>query len=160
MFYSQSSGPQTIIRQSRSYTSSSAPHKAHSVSGYSFRGNPRIASTSVRTVSSGYGGGMGGFDLSNALDQSSVHMNEKATMQNLNDRLATYLDKVRTLEKENDRLEKQIRDWYQSKTVVSHDYTSYFAIIEDLKEKVRRSPPICVFPVVFPSSSFSGSVLV
>merc|ERR1712099_106978 len=78
----------------------------------------------------------GGFNLSDGLDLH-VGANEKATMQNLNDRLATYLEKVRTLEKENDRLDKQIRDWYQSKTVICHDYTSYFVIIDDLKEKIR-----------------------
>ncbi|KAM8880437.1 keratin, type I cytoskeletal 19-like [Spinachia spinachia] len=140
MFYSQSSGPQTIIRQSRSYTSSAAPHKAHSVSGYSFRGNPRIASTSVRTVSSGYGGGMGGFDLSNALDQSSVHMNEKATMQNLNDRLASYLDKVRSLETANSKLEVQIREYYEQKgPAAGKDYSHYWAIINDLKDKIAAA---------------------
>ncbi|TKS69111.1 Keratin, type I cytoskeletal 50 kDa GK50 [Collichthys lucidus] len=77
-----------------------------------------------------------GFNLSDGLDLH-VGANEKATMQNLNDRLATYLEKVRTLEKENNRLDKQIREWYQSRTVISHDYTHYFATIEDLKDKIR-----------------------
>ncbi|KAM9819974.1 keratin 98 isoform 2-T2 [Syngnathus typhle] len=76
-----------------------------------------------------------GFNLADGLDLH-VGANEKATMQNLNDRLASYLEKVRTLEKENDRLDKQIRDWYQSRTVVSRDYTNYFAIIDDLKDKI------------------------
>uniref|UniRef100_A0A8C3G5U2 Keratin 94 n=1 Tax=Cyclopterus lumpus TaxID=8103 RepID=A0A8C3G5U2_CYCLU len=143
MFYSQSisSGPQSMVRQSRSYTSSAAPHKAHSVSGYSFRGNPRISSSSVRTVSSGYGGGMGGgmsgFDLSNALDQSSGHLNEKATMQNLNDRLASYLDKVRSLETANSKLEVQIREYYEQKgPAAEKDFSNYWAIINDLKDKI------------------------
>jgi len=57
-------------------------------------------------------------------------------MQNLNDRLASYLEKVRTLEKENERLERQIREWYEKKTVVSPDYSGYFTIINDLKEKI------------------------
>ncbi|KAM8843024.1 keratin 98 isoform 1-T2 [Synchiropus picturatus] len=76
------------------------------------------------------------FNLADGLDLH-VGANEKATMQNLNDRLASYLQKVRTLEKENDRLDKQIRDWYANRTVVSHDHTGFFAIIEDLKDKIR-----------------------
>ncbi|XP_057699839.1 keratin 98 [Corythoichthys intestinalis] len=77
-----------------------------------------------------------GFNLADGLDLH-VGANEKATMQNLNDRLASYLEKVRTLEKENERLDKQIREWYQSRAVISHDYTNYFAIIDDLKDKIR-----------------------
>ncbi|XP_019745024.1 keratin 98 isoform X2 [Hippocampus comes] len=76
-----------------------------------------------------------GFNLADGLDLH-VGANEKATMQNLNDRLASYLEKVRSLEKENQRLDKQIRDWYQSRTVISRDYSSYFAIIDDLKDKI------------------------
>uniref|UniRef100_UPI0037E791D6 keratin, type I cytoskeletal 13-like n=1 Tax=Semicossyphus pulcher TaxID=241346 RepID=UPI0037E791D6 len=77
-----------------------------------------------------------GFNLSDGLDLH-VGANEKVTMQNLNDRLASYLEKVRTLEKENDRLDKQIRDWYKNKTVITQDYTRYFTIIDDLKDKIR-----------------------
>uniref|UniRef100_A0A3B5PSH8 Keratin 98 n=1 Tax=Xiphophorus maculatus TaxID=8083 RepID=A0A3B5PSH8_XIPMA len=68
-----------------------------------------------------------------------VDANEKATLQNLNDRLASYLEKVHKLEKENERLEKQIAEWYTSKTVISHDYSAYMATIEDLQNKVREN---------------------
>uniref|UniRef100_A0A3B5M101 IF rod domain-containing protein n=1 Tax=Xiphophorus couchianus TaxID=32473 RepID=A0A3B5M101_9TELE len=63
----------------------------------------------------------------------------KATLQNLNDRLASYLEKVHKLEKENERLEKQIAEWYTSKTVISHDYSAYMATIEDLQNKIREA---------------------
>lgn len=78
----------------------------------------------------------GGFNLADGLDLH-VSANEKTTMQNLNNRLASYLEKVRTLEQENDQLEKQIRGWYQSRVITSHDHTSYFATIDNLKDKVR-----------------------
>lgn len=82
----------------------------------------------------------------NLADGLDLHVgaNEKATMQNLNDRLASYLDKVRKLEKENEHLENLIREWYQSRNVVSCDYSGYFATIEDLKEKVREKIQIRV----------------
>ncbi|KAM6939854.1 keratin, type I cytoskeletal 13-like [Xenentodon cancila] len=145
MYYSQSitSGPAMVTRQSRSYTSSAAPHKAHSVAGLNLRGGPRIASSTSRIVSSNFGGGMGfagGFDLSNALDQSTVHLNEKATMQNLNDRLASYLEKVRSLEAANAKLETQIREYYEQKgPTAERDYSNYWAIINDLKDKISAA---------------------
>ncbi|KAK5899825.1 hypothetical protein CesoFtcFv8_009255 [Champsocephalus esox] len=92
--------------------------------------------TRVSSASQGYAPTSGGFNLTDGLDLH-VGANEKATMQNLNDRLASYLEKVRKLEKENEQLDKQIREFCQNKVHISHDYTSYFAIIEDLKNKIR-----------------------
>ncbi|XP_070584970.1 keratin, type I cytoskeletal 14-like [Erythrolamprus reginae] len=62
---------------------------------------------------------------------------EKETMQNLNDRLAAYLDKVRALEEANANLEVKIKEWYQKQTPgPDRDYNLYFRIIEDLRSKI------------------------
>lgn len=79
---------------------------------------------------SGYGGGFGAVE-------GLLAGGEKATMQNLNDRLASYLDKVRALEEANTELEVKIRDWYQRQAPgPARDYSHYYQTIEDLKNKV------------------------
>nr|XP_010958739.1 keratin, type I cytoskeletal 25 [Camelus bactrianus] len=70
--------------------------------------------------------------------------NEKVTMQNLNDRLASYLDNVRALEEANTDLEQKIKGWYEkygpgSCRGLDHDYSRYFPIIDDLKNQIIAS---------------------
>ncbi|KAJ7313543.1 hypothetical protein JRQ81_005013 [Phrynocephalus forsythii] len=58
-------------------------------------------------------------------------------MQNLNDRLASYLDKVRALEESNTELEVKIREWYKKQGPgPARDYSHYFKIIEELRSKI------------------------
>lgn len=59
-------------------------------------------------------------------------------MQNLNDRLASYLDKVRALEEANTELEVKIRDWYQKQSPASpdRDYSHYFKTMEEIRDKI------------------------
>ncbi|XP_067397383.1 keratin, type I cytoskeletal 14-like isoform X1 [Emydura macquarii macquarii] len=78
----------------------------------------------------GFGGGFGGGD-------GILPAGEKETMQNLNDRLATYLDKVRALEEANTDLEVKIREWYKKQGPgPDRDYSPYYRTIEDLKSKI------------------------
>ncbi|XP_076880776.1 keratin, type I cytoskeletal 19-like [Brachyhypopomus gauderio] len=130
--------------------------KAYSVSGVSYggAGGARMSSSIMRSSASGFGGlgaamgggggygGYGGdaFNLSSALDGDSITMNEKATMQNLNDRLASYLDKVRSLEAANAKLELQIREFYDKKgPAAQRDYSQYWVTINDLKDKIKKA---------------------
>ncbi|NWS24599.1 K1C17 protein, partial [Polioptila caerulea] len=63
--------------------------------------------------------------------------NEKLTMQNLNDRLASYMDKVRRLEEENSQLEQLIREWYKNQAPSqSKDYSQYYRTIEELQNQI------------------------
>ncbi|XP_065605227.1 keratin, type I cytoskeletal 14-like [Cyrtonyx montezumae] len=83
----------------------------------------------------GFGGGFAGsFGAGGDILLSG---NEKSTMQNLNDRLASYLDKVRRLEEENAQLELHIREWYRKQAPsASKDYSSYFQTIEQLQNQI------------------------
>ncbi|KFO10154.1 Keratin, type I cytoskeletal 42, partial [Balearica regulorum gibbericeps] len=93
------------------------------------------------STSTNYGQGVGGkFQLSITGNDVLLTGNEKLTMQNLNDRLASYLEKVRSLEKANSQIEKQIKEWAEKNTTdVRHDYSSYFKTIEDLQNKISAA---------------------
>ncbi|XP_073495842.1 keratin, type I cytoskeletal 18-like [Phyllobates terribilis] len=65
--------------------------------------------------------------------------NEKEMMQNLNNRLASYLEKVNALEKSNKQLEIQIREKLSEGAAVKKDYSDYFTLINTLKKQITDS---------------------
>ncbi|XP_037664673.1 keratin, type I cytoskeletal 27-like [Choloepus didactylus] len=93
----------------------------------------------------GCGGGLGGGNTPCAAFTGNEHGllsgNKKVTMQNLNDRLASYLENVRALEEANADLEQKIKGWYEkfgpgSCRGLDHDYSKYLPIIEDLQNQI------------------------
>uniref|UniRef100_A0A669PU39 Keratin 12 n=1 Tax=Phasianus colchicus TaxID=9054 RepID=A0A669PU39_PHACC len=90
-------------------------------------------------AAAGFGGGFG---VGGGGDGGLLSGSKKETMQNLNDRLAAYLDKVRSLEDANTELERKIREWYEKNGPGAavpgsgNDYSKYYPIIEDLRNKI------------------------
>ncbi|XP_033826379.1 keratin, type I cytoskeletal 13-like [Periophthalmus magnuspinnatus] len=118
----------------RSSSSSSRLGSMRAPSVYGGAGGSGIRVSSVSAPRSFSSAGMGGFNLSDALD---VTDNKKATMQNLNDRLASYLDKVRSLEKANADLELKIRMFLENKTKPEErDHEGFNGIIRDLQDQI------------------------
>uniref|UniRef100_A0A3Q3VV34 IF rod domain-containing protein n=1 Tax=Mola mola TaxID=94237 RepID=A0A3Q3VV34_MOLML len=91
-----------------------------SVSTSSLRaGAPMTASSSAFRLSSALGGG-----------------DERGAMQNLNDRLANYIETVRNLEQTNRELEMKIMQALEKGGPEMRDYSKYEPIIEDLRRKI------------------------
>ncbi|KAM8819019.1 keratin, type I cytoskeletal 19 isoform 5-T5 [Rhynchonycteris naso] len=111
-------------------------YRAPSIHGGS--GGRGVSVSSARFVSSSSSGGYGGGYMGALAGSDGLLVgNEKVTMQNLNDRLASYLDKVRALEAANGDLEVKIRDWYQKQGPgPARDYSHYYQTIEELRDKI------------------------
>ncbi|AWP06130.1 putative keratin type I cytoskeletal 19-like isoform 2 [Scophthalmus maximus] len=153
--------PVTLVGQSSSHSSRSiSSSSAMSLSGGSqvFGGGQALVSARgfyQRRAPSVYGGAGGsGTRISQSVftfgsgsgsgsltdyGEISVFNNEKGAMQNLNDRLASYLEKVHSLEVANRKLEMQIREFCEQKTTISRDLSSYYVNITDLQTKIARS---------------------
>ncbi|XP_059385228.1 keratin 99 [Carassius carassius] len=103
------------------------------------------ASLSFSGQSYGSAGGFGA-SISRSLSTSSLTMdgyedtlngNKKQTMQNLNDRLASYLEQVRSLEQANKKLELQIKEFYDKVPLQGKDTSAYFKTILELHTQIN-----------------------
>ncbi|XP_074835547.1 keratin, type I cytoskeletal 18 [Carettochelys insculpta] len=99
----------------------------------------KISVTRSTSLSSGSPGSIAGGGYSLALFGSGVVQNEKETMQELNDRLANYLERVRSLEAANLQLELQIREFLDKRGPQARDWSHYFQVIEDLRNQILAS---------------------
>lgn len=69
-------------------------------------------------------------------NSADIMGNEKFAMQNLNDRLANYLETVRNLEQANQKLEIKIKEALAKSGPDFRDYSKYQVVLDDLRKKV------------------------
>ncbi|KAK7127951.1 hypothetical protein R3I93_020510 [Phoxinus phoxinus] len=110
----------------------SSPSNSRTTSVYGGAGGrgTRISSSSARAPHSS----PGRFNRGDAVDSPATG---KASMQNLNNRLASYLEKVHLLETSNADLERKISDWNESRIDVTFDHSVFQDTINDLKDEIR-----------------------
>ncbi|XP_031732424.1 keratin, type I cytoskeletal 18-like [Anarrhichthys ocellatus] len=111
---------------------------AHSVSGGAGGHGIRISTAYGNRVGNSFGGGYDCQSLSSGSTSGTLAItNEKTTMQQLNDRLANYLETVRSLEKANGILEIKIREIIEKKGPMDgRDFSKYNTIIMELRAKI------------------------
>ena len=91
-------------------------------------------------MGSGFGGGAGSrasaASAGGAGAGDKIMGNERGAMQNLNNRLANYLETVRHLEQANKELEMKIMEALEKGGPDLRDYSKYEPIIQDLRQQV------------------------
>ncbi|KAM9798857.1 keratin, type I cytoskeletal 18-like [Syngnathus typhle] len=87
-------------------------------------------------MTAGLGLGVSGSMAAGSGLGAGITGNEKGAMQNLNDRLANYLETVKNLEQANQELEMKIRQALKTGGPDLRDYSKYEPIIEDLRKQI------------------------
>ncbi|XP_060111743.1 keratin, type I cytoskeletal 47 kDa-like [Heteronotia binoei] len=108
------------------------------------RGGSLLALTGSQPTSNVFGGSGVARSFSSPTkrygqETNVLDMNEKGTMQNLNDRLATYLERVKSLEESNKELERCIRETYEKRSSAGpSDLSGYFNTASELRAQIQE----------------------
>lgn len=140
VYSSSTSSRAPVVSMARASTG--PVYRAATVHGGVASGSRISISSSASSLRNGMGidKGTGGFTSNVQVSGTNADImgNEKFAMQNLNDRLASYIETVRNLEQANHKLELKITEALQKSGPDLRDYSKYEAILNDLRRKVRR----------------------